>query len=111
MIIAYTLILDWVKLDIPSYPKVIKKPMDLSTMRKKLEAKEYPNATKFIDDFKLMIKNCKSFNPAGTPVHNAGVELERIFNEKWAALPLMREISDEDDDGDEDESDDEHARE
>jgi hypothetical protein len=29
--------------------------MDMSTMRKKLDAGEYPNATKLFEDFKLMI--------------------------------------------------------
>jgi hypothetical protein len=29
--------------------------MDMSTMRKKLDAGEYLNATKFFEDFKLMI--------------------------------------------------------
>jgi hypothetical protein len=53
---------DVVKLDIPTYYKVIKKPMDMSTMRKKLDAGEYPNATKFFEDFKLMIRNCFIFN-------------------------------------------------
>jgi hypothetical protein len=35
--------------------------MDMSTMRKKLDAGEYPNATKFFEDFKLMIRNCFVF--------------------------------------------------
>jgi hypothetical protein len=59
---------DAVKLDIPTYFKVIKKPMDMSTTRKKLDAGEYPNATKFSEDCKLMIRNCFVFNPVGMPV-------------------------------------------
>jgi hypothetical protein len=60
---------DWVKLEIPSYPKIIKKPMDLATMRRKIDAHEYHTATSFYEDFKLMIRNCFTFNPAGTPVN------------------------------------------
>ncbi|TDL28564.1 WD40 repeat-like protein [Rickenella mellea] len=101
---------DWVKLDIPSYPKLIKKPMDLGTMKKKLDNKEYPNAQKFHDDFKLLIKNCTTFNPHGTPVNQAGLELQRVFNEKWAALPPLREVSDDEDDEEEEESDDDQSR-
>ncbi|KAH0838598.1 Bromodomain-containing protein [Lanmaoa asiatica] len=84
---------DPVKLEIPAYFKIIKKPMDLSTMRKKLENHEYPNASKFFDDFKLMIRNCFTFNPAGTPVNQAGIELQRLFDEKWKNLPPLREPS------------------
>ncbi|KAG0697173.1 Bromodomain-containing protein [Suillus ampliporus] len=94
---------DAIKLDIPTYYKVIKKPMDMSTMRKKLEGGEYPNASKFFDDFKLMIRNCFLFNPAGTPVNQAGIELQRLFDEKWKSLPPLREASDDDEDEYEDE--------
>ncbi|KAH7883907.1 hypothetical protein F5I97DRAFT_1930123 [Phlebopus sp. FC_14] len=102
---------DPVKLDIPTYFKIIKKPMDLSTMRKKLDNQEYPSASKFYDDFKLMIRNCFTFNPAGTPVNQAGVELQRLFDEKWRNLPALREASeDEDEDDEEDESEEERNR-
>ncbi|KAG2160074.1 Bromodomain-containing protein [Suillus bovinus] len=94
---------DAVKLDIPTYYRVIKKPMDMSTMRKKLEAGEYPNASKFFDDFKLMIRNCFLFNPAGTPVNQAGIELQRLFDEKWKNLPPLRDASDEEEEEEEDE--------
>jgi bromodomain-containing factor 1 len=94
---------DAVKLDIPTYYRVIKKPMDMSTMRKKLEAGEYPNASKFFDDFKLMIRNCFTFNPAGTPVNQAGIELQRLFDEKWKNLPPLRDASDDEEEEYEDE--------
>ncbi|KAI6045133.1 Bromodomain-containing protein [Pisolithus marmoratus] len=101
---------DPVKLDIPMYPKVIKKPMDLSTMRRKLENGEYSNATKFFDDFKLMIRNCFAFNPAGTPVNQAGIELQRLFDEKWKNLPPLQEASEEEEEEYEDESEEERKR-
>ena len=103
---------DWVKLQIPSYPKVIKRPMDLSTMRKKLDAGEYATAEKFYEDFRLMIRNCFTFNPGGTPVNNAGHELQRVFEEKWKNLPVPRPVamSDDEDDEDEENSETEHAR-
>ncbi|KAG7099447.1 hypothetical protein E1B28_001298 [Marasmius oreades] len=96
---------DWVKLEIPSYPKVIKKPMDMNTMRKKLEQHEYSNAQKFYNDFKLMIRNCFDFNPAGTPVNQAGQELQRLFDEKWKGLPpLPTHAASEDEEEEEEET-------
>ncbi|KIM84571.1 hypothetical protein PILCRDRAFT_387920 [Piloderma croceum F 1598] len=101
---------DYVKLDLPTYPKIVKKPMDLSTMKKRLDGQEYSSAQKFYDDFKLMIRNCFAFNPPGTPVNQAGVELQRLFDEKWKGLPPFHEGSDDEyDEEEEDESYDERA--
>lgn len=82
---------------VPNYYKVIKKPMDLSTMRRKLESGEYPGATAFYNDFRQMMKNCQTFNPPGTAVYNAGLEMDRIFKEKWKNLPPLH--PEEEDDG------------
>jgi hypothetical protein len=108
--VAYRITSDPIKWDIPTYFKIIKKPMDLSTMRKKLENHEYLNASKFFDDFKLMIRNCFTFNPAGTPVNQAGIDLQRLFDEKWKNLPPLREASEEEEEVDEDESEEERNR-
>ncbi|KAI0670108.1 Bromodomain-containing protein [Trametes maxima] len=103
---------DPLKMGIPEYPKVIKKPMDLSTMKKKLEGGEYSTAEKFRDDFRLMIKNCLTFNPPGNPVHEAGKALQQLFDEKWKNLPTPRtyEASDEEDEDEDMDSEDERAR-
>ncbi|KAI8995316.1 Bromodomain-containing protein [Trametes punicea] len=104
---------DPIKMGIPEYPKIIKKPMDLSTMKKKLDAGEYTTAEKFRDDFKLMIKNCMTFNPPGNPVHEAGKALQQLFDEKWKNLPSLRPeepSEDEDDDDEEEDVDEERAR-
>ena len=79
-------------------------------MKKKLDAGEYPSAQAFHNDFKLMIKNCTTFNPEGTPVNTAGRDLERLWNEKWRGLPPLHEVSD-DEEEEEEESEDERARE
>jgi len=84
--------------------------MDLSTMRKKLDNHEYQNAQKFFEDFKLMIRNCFSFNPAGTPVNQAGIELQKLFDDKWKNLPPLREVSEDDEDEDEGDSEEDRQR-
>lgn len=104
---------DWVSLNIPTYPKVVKEPMDLSTIRRKLDAHEYPNAQGFFSDFKLMIRNCFLFNPPGTPVNQAGIDLQRLFDEKWKNLPQPKPQPSYDDDmdvEDDDSEDDNHQR-
>jgi hypothetical protein len=71
--------------------------MDMSTMRKKLDAGECPNTAKFFEDFKVMIRNYFVFNPAGTPVNQAGIDLQRLFNERWTHLLPLRDASDDED--------------
>lgn len=83
--------------------------MDLSTMRGKLESGAYSTADKFRDDFKLIISNCFLYNPPSTPVHQAGVELKKLFEEKWKGLPPLRAES-EDEEEDDTDSEDERAR-
>ncbi|CAH7676027.1 Bromodomain-containing protein, partial [Phakopsora pachyrhizi] len=78
---------DIVKLNIPDYPKIIKKPMDLSTMKQKLDGGEYSSAEAFADDFRLMLNNCFAFNPAGHPINSCGRQLESLFEAKWAERP------------------------
>ncbi|KAF9042101.1 Bromodomain-containing protein [Panaeolus papilionaceus] len=102
---------DWQKLDIPMYPKIIKKPMDLSTMRRRLDAGHYETAQGFYDDFKLMIRNCFTFNPPGSPVNSAGQDLQRLFDEKWKGLPpLITHEPSEDEEDEEDDSEVERQR-
>jgi hypothetical protein len=71
--------------------------MDMSMMQKKLDAGEYPNTTKFFGDFKLMIRNCFVFNPLGMPVNQAGINLQRLFDEKWRHLPPLWDASNDED--------------
>ena len=75
---------DPVSLNIPNYHKLIKKPMDVSTIDKKLAAGQYENAKEFEADVRLMFQNCYKFNPPTHPVHGMGKEYEKVFEDKWS---------------------------
>jgi Bromodomain len=47
----------------PRYFEIIKHPIDLSMIRKKLDSGEYTSYSDFVDDAKLMFKNCHTYNP------------------------------------------------
>ncbi|EXJ77004.1 hypothetical protein A1O3_10161 [Capronia epimyces CBS 606.96] len=107
---------DPVALNIPTYFQIIKKPMDLGTIRNKLSNNVYEKAKDFEEDVRLIFKNCFKFNPEGDLVNAAGHQLEDLFNKKWAAKdewiasrePQSEPQSDaeaEDDDEDESEED------
>ena len=69
-------------------------------MRKKLDNHEYTTAQAFFSNFKLMIRNCFHFNPAGMPVNLAGIELQWLFDEKWKNPPQAKPQPAYDDDMD-----------
>ncbi|KAG2174404.1 hypothetical protein INT43_004427 [Umbelopsis isabellina] len=78
---------DYVALKIPDYPTIIKHPMDLSTIEKKLNDGDYATPEEFEADIRLMFNNCYTYNPPALPVHNMGKQLEKIFDEKWKDKP------------------------
>ncbi|CEI93023.1 hypothetical protein RMCBS344292_07268 [Rhizopus microsporus] len=51
---------------VPDYLKVIKSPMDFSTMHKKLESGQYKNVDDFRQDFNLIVSNAKLYNAIDT---------------------------------------------
>uniref|UniRef100_A0A3Q3KE67 Bromo domain-containing protein n=1 Tax=Monopterus albus TaxID=43700 RepID=A0A3Q3KE67_MONAL len=53
---------DAVKLNLPDYYKIIKNPMDMGTIRKRLENNYYWNAQECIHDFNTMFTNCYIYN-------------------------------------------------
>ncbi|KIW93514.1 uncharacterized protein Z519_06119 [Cladophialophora bantiana CBS 173.52] len=76
---------DPVALNIPTYFQIIKKPMDLSTVKTKLQNNAYEKAKDFEEDVRLIFKNCYKFNPEGDLVNSSGHQLEDLFNKKWAS--------------------------
>jgi len=72
----------------PTYFDVIKEPMDLSTISKKLSEGIYYNAEEFESDVRLMFRNCYTFNPEGTPVNVLGHKLEEHFDQRWLDKPV-----------------------
>ncbi|KAK7465277.1 hypothetical protein VKT23_005256 [Stygiomarasmius scandens] len=70
----------------PNYFDIIKKPMDLSTMSAKIEMGIYKHRSEFQADFRLMIENCKTYNSAGTYVHNEAIAFETFFEKQWTIM-------------------------
>ncbi|KAI8991787.1 Bromodomain-containing protein [Mycotypha africana] len=88
--IAYPFLqpVDPVALNIPDYPSIVKHPMDISTIEKKLQNEEYEDGETFEADVRLMFNNCYLYNPPHLPIYHMAKELEKVFNEKWAQRPI-----------------------
>jgi len=63
----------------PTYKKVIKTPMDLSTIKKGLTAGQYKSREGFLTDVRLIFDNCETFNEDDSPVGKAGHNLRLFF--------------------------------
>ncbi|KAM0275819.1 hypothetical protein ACHAQH_007364 [Verticillium albo-atrum] len=75
---------DPVALQIPQYYSLIKNPMDLGTIKKKLMTNEYQIAKSVVGDVQLIVKNCLKFNGPDHPVYGLAVQLERLFRDMWS---------------------------
>ncbi|KAF2267317.1 Bromodomain-containing protein [Lojkania enalia] len=74
---------DPVALNIPTYLKIIKKPMDFGTIEKNLKEGQYQTAKDFYNDAQLVFANCYKFNPENDEVHRMGKQLQEQFNTLW----------------------------
>lgn len=51
--------------EVPDYYEVIANPMDLETMRSRVDAGQYVTVPEFMDDIELILDNAKQYNPQG----------------------------------------------
>ncbi|XP_041743414.2 bromodomain and PHD finger-containing protein 3 isoform X5 [Coregonus clupeaformis] len=64
--------------EVPDYLEFISKPMDLSSMRAKLEAHAYCSTADLEGDFNLMVSNCLRYNSKETAFHRAALHLREV---------------------------------
>uniref|UniRef100_A0A914N5H8 Bromodomain containing protein n=1 Tax=Meloidogyne incognita TaxID=6306 RepID=A0A914N5H8_MELIC len=69
------------------YYDIIKDPIDLGTMRRKMDARQYVSPEEFKSDIMLMCDNCFTYNPEGQIVNKLGKQLLDYFNARWKHLP------------------------
>ena len=67
-------------MNIPHYPDIIKKPMDLRTMEEKLKSARYQNVDDLIADFSQIVDNTIKFNGPGHQDTQDALRLKVIFD-------------------------------
>lgn len=75
------------KLNLPDYHKIIKQPMDLGTVKKRLENNYYWDSKECIQDFNTLFTNCYVYNKPGEDVVVMAQTIEKIFLAKVATMP------------------------
>ncbi|KAJ0252940.1 Bromodomain-containing protein [Hirschfeldia incana] len=77
---------DVVKLNLPDYLTIIKHPMDLGTVKKKLASGVYSSPHEFAADVRLTFANAMTYNPPGHDVHIMADILRKLFESRWKAI-------------------------
>ena len=75
------------KLNLPDYHKIIKQPMDMGTIKKRLENNYYWSSKEAIQDFNTMFSNCYVYNKPGEDVVVMAQTLEKVFLQKVEGMP------------------------
>ncbi|KAK2835998.1 hypothetical protein Q5P01_016482 [Channa striata] len=78
---------DAVALGLHDYHEIIKQPMDLSSIKKKVDQRQYANAKEFAADVRLMFSNCYKYNPPAHEVVYMARKLQEIFEARYLKVP------------------------
>ncbi|XP_056289096.1 bromodomain-containing protein 3-like isoform X2 [Pseudoliparis swirei] len=69
------------------YHHIIKYPMDLSTVKEKMDRGEYQEAQGFAADVRLIFSNCYKYNPPHHDVVTKAIQLQGVFEKRFAKMP------------------------
>ncbi|KAJ6805763.1 transcription factor GTE1-like [Iris pallida] len=73
-------------LHLDDYYEVIKKPMDFTTIRNRMEANGYKNVREIYADVRLVFTNAMTYNDDKSDVHVMAKTVLEKFEEKWLQL-------------------------
>ena len=78
------------KLGIPDYFDIIKKPMDLATIRRKIDTGQYKDPWEYVDDVWLMFDNAWLYNRKTSRVYRCCTKLSEVFEQEID--PVMQSL-------------------
>ncbi|RDX89027.1 Transcription factor GTE4, partial [Mucuna pruriens] len=73
-------------LGLHDYFSIITHPMDLGTVKTRLNKNWYKSPKEFAEDVRLTFRNAMTYNPKGQDVHIMAEQLSNIFEERWAII-------------------------
>ncbi|CAJ1934276.1 unnamed protein product [Cylindrotheca closterium] len=96
---------DWRGLELFDYPKVIKKMMDLGTIKRRLERNQYETAHQVAEDIRLVWHNCMTYNADGSDFWLLAKSYSRRFEDRYRKVKnefdVGEDLHDEEDESDE----------
>lgn len=81
---------DPVELNIPNYYDIIKKPMDFSTVKKKLNNYSYTNLKEYCEDMDLIFNNCFLYNGTNSFVGEICLRIKNEYTNLFEKLNLKK---------------------
>jgi hypothetical protein len=86
---------DPAQLNCPDYFEIIKEPMDLGTVEKKLRNNSYNSPYQFFSDVRRIWSNAFTYNPRNSLVHNMTIEISQYFEDlyKQIEMPMHEDLS------------------
>eukprot|EP00457_Paulinella_chromatophora_P000766 gb/GEZN01000766.1/.p1 GENE.gb/GEZN01000766.1/~~gb/GEZN01000766.1/.p1 ORF type:complete len:1086 (+),score=177.49 gb/GEZN01000766.1/:358-3615(+) len=80
---------DWQKLQIPDYPRIVKHPMDLGTIRTRLTEGVYLTLDNFASDVRLVWSNACTYNKPATFIYQRAQEYSALFEKKYLRIETL----------------------
>lgn len=74
-------------LGLHDYHEIIKHPMDLGTVKQKMDNREYKSPEEFAGDVRLIFTNCYKYNPPDHEVVAMARKLQDVFEMRYAKMP------------------------
>lgn len=77
---------DWRGLELYDYPTIIKKPMDLGTIKRKLERNQYKSAAYCVADIRRVWNNCMTYNTVGSDFYILAKNCSKRFEDRYRRI-------------------------
>lgn len=81
---------DWKGLGLLDYPEVVKKPMDLGTVKSKMESNQYTTVEEVATDVRLVWSNCMLYNRDGSEVKSFHFVIFALLSVSYLVLSFSR---------------------
>ena len=72
--------------NVPDYFEKVTRPMDLTTMREKMDRKEYKSAEEFLADVQQIFQNCYVYWKQTDPMWEACEKFEKTFEDRYGQM-------------------------
>ena len=86
---------DPVELNLPDYFEVIKRPMDLGTVQRRLDSGNFHSLEDFVSDVNLTFDNAMTYNQEGSVVYNMAKEMKDQFAADYQKLLVQLKKEDD----------------
>lgn len=74
------------KKDYPDYYLIIKNPIDLKTIKRRIKSDYYTTMDEFRDDMELLFSNAKTYNVENSQVYQDAVAMQQLCDYKIKEL-------------------------